>query len=146
MFSNFLTLILSNFFPKLTHLYALSFWNLLNCFQTVTKPMKWCFNFYFQIKPKHWVLIDTLALLPSVKRQVFCEGDRLKMDKHKAWATTIVAPKSVGSLTTKGQMKPIYDMPHSFLYAVWVQLNLFCENIRIVEIFDKISDEKVDHW
>ena len=29
--------------------------------------------------------------------------------------------------------------------SVWVQLNLFCENIRIVEIFDKISDEKVDH-
>ena len=27
------------------------------------------------------------------------------MDKHKAWATTIVAPKSVGSSTTKGQMK-----------------------------------------
>ena len=49
---------------------------------------------------------DTLALLPLVKRQVFCVGDRLKMDKHKAWATTIVAPKSVGSLTTKGQMKP----------------------------------------
>ena len=31
---------------------------------------------------------DTLALLPSVKRQVFCGGDRLKKDKHKAWATT----------------------------------------------------------
>ena len=45
-------------------------------------------------------LSDTLALLPLVKRQVFCEGDRLKMDKHKAWATTIVAPKSVGSSTT----------------------------------------------
>ena len=84
------------------------------------------------------MLIDTLALLPSVKRQVFCEGDRLKMDKHKAWATTIVAPKSVGSLTTKGQMKPIYDMPHSFLYAVCQCLGtteFFCENIRIVEIF-----------
>ena len=26
-------------------------------------------------------------------RQVFCIGDRLKMDKHKAWATTIVATK-----------------------------------------------------
>ena len=48
----------------------------------------------------------TLALLPSVKRQVFWVGDRLKMVKHKAWATTIVAPKSVGSMTTKGQMKP----------------------------------------
>ena len=51
---------------------------------------------------------DTLALLPLVKRQVFCVGDRLKMDKHKAWATTIVAPKSVGSSTTKGQMKPTF--------------------------------------
>ena len=51
---------------------------------------------------------DTLALLPLVKRQVFCVGDRLKMDKHKAWATTIVAPKSVGSSTTKGQMKPAF--------------------------------------
>ena len=30
------------------------------------------------------------------------------MDKHKAWATTIVAPKSVGSSTTKGQMKPTF--------------------------------------
>ena len=38
-------------------------------------------------------IADTLALLPLVKRQVFCVGDRLKMDKHKAWATTIVAPK-----------------------------------------------------
>ena len=40
----------------------------------------------------------------SQKRQVFCVGDRLKMVKHKAWATTIVAPKSVGSMTTKGQI------------------------------------------
>ena len=29
-----------------------------------------------------------------------------KIVKHKARATTIVAPKSVGSMTTKGQMKP----------------------------------------
>ena len=29
---------------------------------------------------------DMLALLPLVKRQVFCLGDRLKMDKQKAWA------------------------------------------------------------
>ena len=28
------------------------------------------------------------------------------MVKHKAWATTIVAPKSVGSMTTKEPMKP----------------------------------------
>ena len=36
---------------------------------------------------------DTLALLTLVKRQVFWVGDRLNMDKHKAWATTVVAPK-----------------------------------------------------
>ena len=30
------------------------------------------------------------------------------MDKYEAWATTIVAPKSVGSLITKGQMKPTF--------------------------------------
>ena len=47
-------------------------------------------------------------IIPSVKRQVFCVGDRLKMDKHKAWASTIVAPKLVGSSTTKGQMKPTF--------------------------------------
>ena len=51
-------------------------------------------------------IANTIALLPSVKRQVFCVGDRLKMVKHKAWATTIVAPKLVESMTTKGQMKP----------------------------------------
>ena len=28
----------------------------------------------------------------------------MKTVKHKAWATTIVAPKSVGSMTTKGQV------------------------------------------
>ena len=36
----------------------------------------------------------------------FLRLDRLKMIKHKVWATTIVAPKLVGSMTTKGQMKP----------------------------------------
>ena len=30
------------------------------------------------------------------------------MDKHKAWATTIVAPESVGSSTTKGQMNTTF--------------------------------------
>ena len=49
-----------------------------------------------------------VSFIPSVKRQFFCKGDRLKMDKHKAWATTIVAPRSVGSSTTKGQMKPTF--------------------------------------
>ena len=55
-----------------------------------------------------WLVADTLALLPSVKRPVFCVWDRLKMDKHKAWTTTIVAPKLVESSTTKGQMKPTF--------------------------------------
>ena len=50
---------------------------------------------------------DKLALLPSVKRQTFCVGDGFKMDKHKAWNNkSVVAHKSVGSMTTKGQMKP----------------------------------------
>ena len=58
--------------------------------------------------PPHLSPADTLGLLPSVKRQVFCVGDRLKMDEHKAWATTIVAPKSVGLSTTKAPMKPTF--------------------------------------
>ena len=52
---------------------------------------------------------DKLALLPSVKRQVFCVRDRLKMDKQKAWNNNyVVAPKLIGSMTTKGQMKPTF--------------------------------------
>ena len=43
-----------------------------------------------------------LALSLSVKRKAFCVGHRLKAVKHKAWATRIVAPKQVGSTTTKG--------------------------------------------
>ena len=35
----------------------------------------------------------TLALHPSVRRQLFCVGDKLKIATgHKAWATMIVAP------------------------------------------------------
>ena len=30
----------------------------------------------------------------------------MRVGKHQAWATTIVAPESVGSLTTKGQSEP----------------------------------------
>ena len=41
----------------------------------------------------------TLILLQGLKRQVFCLGDRLTMDK--AWATTIVAPKSIGQRPQK---------------------------------------------
>ena len=69
--------------------------------------------------------IDKLALLPLVKSQVFCVGDRLKMDKHKAWATTTVAPKSVGSsspvdevwntLTTVLNFGILKRTPHSLL-------------------------------
>ena len=50
--------------------------------------------------------MDTLALLPLVKRQIFCVGDGLKMGKHMAWAAAIVAPESVGSMTAKGQTNP----------------------------------------
>ena len=50
----------------------------------------------------------TLASLQLVKRQVFCVGGRFKMVKHKAWATTLVMPESVESITTKGQMKPTF--------------------------------------
>ena len=34
------------------------------------------------------------------------------MNKHKAWNNnSVVAPKSVGSMTTKGQMKPTFSVP-----------------------------------
>ena len=44
---------------------------------------------------QHTLLLGTgtLAFSPLVKRQVFCVGDRLKMDRRKALASTIVAPK-----------------------------------------------------
>ena len=32
------------------------------------------------------------------------------MVQYEAWATTIVVPNSVGSMTTKGQMKPTFRM------------------------------------
>ena len=54
-------------------------------------------------------VFDThVSFITIGKRQVFCVGDRLKMDKHRAWATTIVVPTWVGSSTTKGQMKPTF--------------------------------------
>ena len=34
----------------------------------------------------------------------------MKVVRHKAWATAIVAPKSVGSMTAKGQMKPTFSL------------------------------------
>ena len=47
-------------------------------------------------------ITDKLALLLSVKRQVFCMGDRWEMDKHKDWNNnSVVAPKSIGSMATK---------------------------------------------
>ena len=50
---------------------------------------------------------DKLAFLfSSVNRQVFCVGDRFK---HEAWNNnSVVAHKSVGSMTTKGQMRPTF--------------------------------------
>ena len=44
---------------------------------------------------------EKLALLPSVNRQVFCVGARLKMDKHKAQNNYSVVSLLVGSMTTK---------------------------------------------
>ena len=49
------------------------------------------------VRPTH------TGLIPSVKGQAFCFGDRLKLVRHGAWATAIVAPESVGSVTTIGQ-------------------------------------------
>ena len=41
--------------------------------------------------------------------QVFGVGDRLKIDKDKAWNNnSLVAPKSAGSMTAKSQMKPSF--------------------------------------
>ena len=38
---------------------------------------------------------DKLPLLRWVKRQIFCVGDRLKMNKHNAWNNnSVVAPNS----------------------------------------------------
>ena len=74
------------------------------CEQCYVKDCCWTFALHSYSEASK--ATHTLALLPLVKRQVFCVRDRLKMDKHKAWATTIAAPKSVGSMTTKGQMKP----------------------------------------
>ena len=34
----------------------------------------------------------------------------MKMNEHKAWNNnSVVAPKSVGSMNTKGQMKPTFN-------------------------------------
>ena len=34
----------------------------------------------------------------------------MKLVKRKAWVITIVAPRSLGSMTTKGQMKPAFTV------------------------------------
>ena len=74
-------------------------------------------------------------IIPSVKRQVFCVGDRLKMDKHKAWASTIVAPKLVGSSTTKGQMKPTFwvslTVSQRKFHFTWKISRLWLDFIRL---------------
>ena len=52
------------------------------------------------------------SFIASVTRQVCCVGDtardRLKMVEHRASATAIVPPKSVESMTMKGQIKPTF--------------------------------------
>ena len=49
---------------------------------------------------------DKLALLPSVKRQVFGVWDMLKTDKHKVWNNnSIVTPKLADEAYL--QMKPV---------------------------------------
>ena len=55
----------------------------------------------------------TLALLLSVLRWEVFVGDRSKTVNLKTWAITIVAPKSVGSRTTKAQMKPAFEVSSS---------------------------------
>ena len=40
------------------------------------------------------------------------------MNQRKAWATKIVAPKQVGSTTTKVKMKPSKDEAHCFFAMV----------------------------
>ena len=55
------------------------------------------------------------------KRQVFYARDRLKIVRNKAWATTTVAPESVRSLTTKGQMEPTFKVSLTAFesYSAW---------------------------
>ena len=59
-------------------------------------------------------LTDKLALLQVIafgNRQVFCVGDRFKVDKHNSWNNnSVVSPKSVESMTTKRQMKPTFSV------------------------------------
>ena len=62
-------------------------------------------------------LSHTLASFPSVKRQVFCVGDRLGMVKRKATATTIFAPKSVECLHTLCAIVPTPFPPISTIAA-----------------------------
>ena len=54
----------------------------------------------------------------SPKRQVFCVGERLEMAKNQAWATTIVAPDSAGSVTTGGRIKPTFSASSAASQAV----------------------------
>ena len=61
------------------------------------------------------------------------DGDRLKMDKNKAWATTIVAPKSVGSSTTR-QWPEVYDSCHSFLHVARVRKHTDMRELQLVMI------------
>ena len=96
----------------------------LNCHVYYTRDNFWSSGFSFSGLQKsnievgwdvdqHWsthvFAWDRHASFITIgKRQVFCVGDRLKMDRHKALASTIVTPKLVGSSTTKGWMKPTF--------------------------------------
>ena len=48
-------------------------------------------SIYFSCNAIHCLKrhISFITIGPVVQRQVFCIGDWLKMDKHKAWATTL---------------------------------------------------------
>ena len=80
----------------------------------------------------------TLALLPLIERQVFCVWDRLKMIKHKVWATTIVAPKLVGSMTTRvsltasqeGENSQSNVHKHTIVSSILTDLMIFRRNLR----------------
>ena len=61
------------------------------------------------VSAKRLVIIRQASFSTIKKRRVFCVRDRLRMNKHKAWKNnSVVVPKPVGSMTTKGQMKQTF--------------------------------------
>ena len=77
----------------------------------------------YEVMQKPGVVLATLALLTH-NSLIFFVWDRLKMVMHKAWTTTIVAPKLEGSLcqyystTTTGHMKPTFRVSMSLYDSV----------------------------